>query len=54
MSTSTFGSFEAAKSGLSVAMQQLNVTEQNIANVNTPGYSRQRIQTSAKEPKKQA
>jgi flagellar hook-associated protein 1 FlgK len=50
MSTSTFGSFEAAKSGLSVAMQQLNVTEQNIANVNTPGYSRQRIQTSAKEP----
>jgi flagellar hook-associated protein 1 FlgK len=50
MPSSTFGSFEAAKSGLSVAMQQLNVTEQNIANVNTPGYSRQRIMTSAKEP----
>lgn len=31
-------------------MQQLNVTEQNIANVNTEGYSRQRILTSAKEP----
>jgi flagellar hook-associated protein 1 FlgK len=47
---STFGIFESAKSGLSVAMQQLNVTEQNIANVNTEGYTRQRILTSAKEP----
>jgi flagellar hook-associated protein 1 FlgK len=47
---STFGSFEAAKTGLSVSMQQLNLTEQNIANVNTAGYTRQRIQTSAKEP----
>lgn len=47
---STFGAFEAAKSGLSVSMQQLNVTEQNIANVNTEGYTRQRILTSAKEP----
>ncbi|NLA86225.1 MAG: flagellar hook-associated protein FlgK [Clostridiales bacterium] len=48
--TSTFGIFESAKSGLSVAMQQLNVTEQNIANVNTAGYTRQRLLTSAKEP----
>lgn len=47
---STFGSFEAAKTGLTVSMQQLTVTEQNIANVNTPGYTRQRILTSAKEP----
>ena len=47
---STFGLFESAKSGLSVAMQQLNVTEQNIANVNTQGYTRQRMLTSAKEP----
>ena len=47
---STFGSFETAKSGLSVSMQQLNVTEQNIANVNTKGYTRQRLLTSAKEP----
>ncbi len=31
-------------------MQQLNVTEQNIANVNTAGYTRQRLLTSAKEP----
>ena len=47
---STFGAFESARSGLSVAMQQLNVTEQNIANVNTEGYTRQRLLTSAKEP----
>ncbi|SHH83162.1 flagellar hook-associated protein FlgK [Sporobacter termitidis DSM 10068] len=31
-------------------MQQLNVTEQNISNVNTLGYTRQRVLTSAKEP----
>ncbi len=48
--SSTFGIFESAKSGLSVSMQQLNVTEQNISNVNTAGYTRQRILTSAKEP----
>jgi flagellar hook-associated protein 1 FlgK len=45
-----FGSFEIAKSGLSVAMLQLNVTEQNIANANTKGYTRQRAVTSAVEP----
>lgn len=50
MPTSTFGSFEIAKSGLSIAMQQLNVTEHNIANVNTEGYTRQRLLTSAKDP----
>jgi len=47
---SIFGSFEIAKSGLSVAMLQLNVTEQNIANANTKGYTRQRAVTSAIEP----
>ena len=47
---STFGAFEAAKTGLSISMQQFNVTEQNIANANTDGYTRQRILTSAKEP----
>ena len=45
-----FGSFEAAKSGLSVSLLQLNVTEQNIANANTKGYTRQRAITSAIEP----
>ena len=45
-----FGSFEAAKSGLSTSLLQRNVTEQNIANANTKGYTRQRAITSAKEP----
>jgi flagellar hook-associated protein 1 FlgK len=48
--SSTFGAFEAAKSGLAISMLQLNVTEQNISNANTAGYTRQRILTSAKEP----
>ncbi|MEL4106749.1 flagellar hook-associated protein FlgK [Oscillospiraceae bacterium WX1] len=46
--SSTFGSFEIARSGLSVAMQQLSVTEQNISNANTEGYTRQRLLTKAK------
>lgn len=48
--SSTFGGFETAKSGLSVSMQQLNVTEHNITNVNTAGYTRERLLISAKEP----
>jgi flagellar hook-associated protein FlgK len=47
--SSTFGIFEAAKSGLSVAVQNLNITNHNIANANTEGYTRQRLITSAKE-----
>lgn len=48
--SSTFGGLETAKSGLSVAMANLNVTGHNIANVNTAGYTRQRLLTSAKDP----
>ncbi len=46
---STFGILESAKSGLSVAMENLNITGHNIANASTVGYSRQRLVTSAKE-----
>ncbi len=49
MSTSTFGILESAKSGLTVAMQNINVTSHNIANANTEGYTRQRLITSARE-----
>jgi flagellar hook-associated protein 1 FlgK len=48
--SSTFGIFETAKSGLSVARQNLNITGQNIANANTEGYTRQRLITSAIDP----
>ena len=49
LSTSTFGILESAKSGLTVAMQNINVTSHNIANANTEGYTRQRLITSARE-----
>ncbi|MDZ4859305.1 MAG: flagellar hook-associated protein FlgK [Candidatus Hydrogenedentes bacterium] len=39
---SLFSALDIARSGLSAAQYQLNVTGNNIANVNTPGYSRQR------------
>ncbi len=37
---------EASRSGLQAAEKQQSVTGQNIANVNTPGYSRQRTDLS--------
>ncbi len=46
---STFGIFEAAKSGLSTTMQHMKITGHNIANANTEGYTRQRLVTSAKK-----
>ncbi len=44
---STFGALNTAFSGLTAAQQGLSVTGQNIANANTPGYTRQRVTTSA-------
>ena len=40
---STFGSLQTAYSGLSAARAGLDVTGQNLANVGTTGYTRQRI-----------
>jgi flagellar hook-associated protein 1 FlgK len=37
-------------SGLFAAQRALDVTAHNIANVNTPGYSRQRVEQSAARP----
>jgi flagellar hook-associated protein FlgK len=48
--SSTFGALETAKSGLSVAMQNMNITGHNISNANTDGYTRQRLVTSAIDP----
>lgn len=39
----TFSGFVVAKRGLDAARANLNVTGQNITNVNTPGYTRQRV-----------
>lgn len=47
---STFGGLNAAYSGLVAARKGLDVVGQNIANANTQGYTRQRIETSAISP----
>jgi flagellar hook-associated protein 1 FlgK len=43
---STFGGLSIAASGLSAARAALEVTGQNVANANTEGYTRQRIDQS--------
>ncbi|MCL2775316.1 MAG: flagellar hook-associated protein FlgK [Oscillospiraceae bacterium] len=43
----TFYGFQMAKSALSASQKNIDVTGQNIANINTPGYSRQRADLSA-------
>ena len=39
----TFGSFTAARLGIYASQASLNVTGNNIANINTKGYTRQRL-----------
>ncbi len=41
---------DIATSALRVTQNALDTTAQNIANVNTEGYSRQRVQSSARQP----
>ncbi|MCG2621620.1 flagellar hook-associated protein FlgK [Arthrobacter sp. I2-34] len=47
---STFSGLNTAYTGLVAARQGLNVVGQNIANVNTEGYTRQRASTSSVGP----
>lgn len=49
MST-TFEGLYIARSGVQAARSSLNVTGQNISNVNTAGYTRQRVNQSAVPP----
>lgn len=47
MAISTFGSFTQARLGIYASQAGLSVTGNNISNINTPGYSRQKlVQTS--------
>lgn len=39
----TFLGFETARKGMSASQKGLDITGQNITNINTPGYSRQRV-----------
>ncbi|GLB60193.1 flagellar hook-associated protein FlgK [Cytobacillus sp. NCCP-133] len=47
---STFHGLEIAKRGMSTQQAALYTTGHNIANANTPGYSRQRVNFSQTEP----
>lgn len=47
---STFSGFNIAKSGFFAAQRALDITGHNIANVNTRGYTRQRLEQSASNP----
>lgn len=47
---STFYGLEIARKGLFISQKGLDVTGHNIANANTPGYTRQRLVTSSIEP----
>lgn len=47
---STFAGFYVAKGGLDAARANLNITGQNMANANVPGYTRQRIDLFSMEP----
>ena len=50
MSRSSFAGIEIGKSALVVSQIGLDVTGHNIANVDTAGYSRQRIESTAYDP----
>jgi flagellar hook-associated protein 1 FlgK len=47
---STFSGLNTAYSGLAAARAGLDITGQNIANANTPGYTRQRLETASVAP----
>lgn len=42
------GSLHSAGTGMSVSQASIQTTSHNINNINTPGYSRQRVEQSAK------
>ncbi len=52
MVNSTFGILNAAATGLQAARAGMDVVGQNIANLNTEGYTRQRVTQSAMYPLK--
>ena len=44
------GSLHSASSGMSAGQQSIQTTSHNINNMNTPGFSRQKTQQSARRP----
>ena len=47
MVRATFGGFTTAFSALQANQKRLDIVGQNLANMNTPGYTRQQLQTSS-------
>ena len=47
---STFHLLEVAKRGIVAQQIAINTTGQNISNINTPGYTRQRVNMEASKP----
>jgi len=48
--TSTFAGIEIGKRAVDAHQQALNITGHNLSNINTKGYSRQRVEFNAFEP----
>lgn len=44
------GTLNTAKSGMNVSQVAIQTTSHNISNINTPGYSRQRVEQTASSP----
>lgn len=44
---STFLGIEVSKRGLAVSQKGLDITSNNVANINTPGYTRQRVDSAS-------
>ncbi len=51
---SLFDALDTARSGLVASQQGVRTVGHNIANANTPGYSRQRVELSTRSPRKEA
>ncbi|WP_432662663.1 flagellar hook-associated protein FlgK [Wukongibacter baidiensis] len=47
---STFFGFNIARSGIFASQRAMNITSHNIANANTPGYTRQRLDMEQSSP----
>lgn len=47
MVRATFAGFSTALSALQASQKRLDITGQNLANMNTPGYTRQQLKTSS-------
>lgn len=52
MIRSTFAGFTTAQLGMAASQRALDVTGQNIANINTPGYTRQRLDITSMNTQK--